>query len=116
MGTCLYGQGYYRGIESFVSKQRLPSLLFCQHVRRRERLNEGPCNFQALQRFHESNVLAAKIAEVFRPKVRAWASLRLCHGMHAVQKHGCYLLIGYNIICISCVITSVCIVIHNKII
>ena len=24
---------------------------------------------QALQRFHESNVLAAKISEVFRPKV-----------------------------------------------
>ena len=26
---------------------------------------------QALQRFHESNVLAAKISEVFRPKVRS---------------------------------------------
>lgn len=65
---------------------------FCQHVHCRERLNKGPGEFQALQRFHESNVLAAKIAEVFRPKVCAWASLQLCHGKHAVQKHG-YLLL-----------------------
>ena len=26
---------------------------------------------QALQRFHESNVLAAKVSEVFRPKVKS---------------------------------------------
>jgi len=51
-----------------ASLSHADSVLACTHSALRTMLRHA-AGTQALQRFHESNVLAAKISEVFRPKV-----------------------------------------------
>jgi hypothetical protein len=50
-----------------ASLSHADSVLACTHSALRTMLRHA-AGTQALQRFHESNVLAAKISEVFRPK------------------------------------------------